>query len=423
MLSIEYVDTEEKLKIGDLFDNIGFTSLSDSTDESDDSFIKNEWPIEVLSLDGFYPVEGFRWTKPEQTVMLTHRSINPFVLQDCLQTLSCSPDHIVHQQEPAQWTKVKDLKPGDLIVTQAGIRKIESIDALTIVERLCDMQVSIAHSYFTNGVLSHNSHFLTMLGANALKQGKNVLHYTFELSETAVGVRYDSNLCDMESNQVIDRKDEVLTKYKDMKLGRLIIKEFPTNTASIYTLRSHIERLDVKGFRPDVIVVDYADIMRSTRQYDSLRHELKLIYEELRGFASEKGIPIWTASQSNKEGSNSDVVDLSNMSEAYGKAMVADVVLSISRKSHEKATGWGRLFIAKNRAGRDGLVFPVKIDTARSKFEITGQAGNLEESKLDDDAAQKQALRAKWRELKNEFSSSRKESHDDGTNSVTAAGH
>jgi len=266
------------------------------------------------------------------------------------------------------------------------------------------------------------SHFLTMLGANALKSGKNVLHYTFELSETAVGVRYDSNLCDMESNQVIDRKDEVLTKYKDMKLGRLIIKEFPTNTASIYTLRSHIERLDVKGFRPDMIVIDYADIMRSTRQYDSLRHELKLIYEELRGFASEKGIPIWTASQSNKEGSNSDVVDLSNMSEAYGKAMVADVVLSISRKSHEKATGWGRLFVAKNRAGRDGLVFPVKIDTARSKFEITGQAGNLEESKLDDDAAQKQALRAKWRELKNEFPS-RKESHEDGTNSVTTAGH
>jgi len=247
------------------------------------------------------------------------------------------------------------------------------------------------------------SHFLTMLGANALKEGKNVLHYTFELSETAVGVRYDSNLCDIDSNQVIDRKNEVMEKYKDMKLGRLIIKEFPTNTASIYTVRSHIERLDVKGFRPDVIVIDYADIMRSTRQFDSLRHELKLVYEELRSFASEKGIPIWTASQSNKEGSSSEIVDLSNMSEAYGKAMVADVVLSISRKSHEKATGWGRLFIAKNRAGRDGLLYPIKIDTARSKFEVVGQAGTLEDSKADDDVAQKKALKAKWEELKKEL--------------------
>ena len=108
------------------------------------------------------------------------------------------------------------------------------------------------------------------------------------------------------------------------------------------------------------------------------------------------------------------------MSEAYGKAMVADVVLSISRKSHEKATGWGRLFIAKNRAGRDGLVYPTKIDTARSKFEIVGQAGSLEESKQDDDAAQKQALRAKWKELKNEFSSGPKEST---IATVPSAGH
>lgn len=267
------------------------------------------------------------------------------------------------------------------------------------------------------------SHFLTMLGANALMQGKNVLHYTFELSETAVGVRYDSNLCDMESNQVIDRKDEVIDKYKDMKLGRLIIKEFPTNSASIYTIRSHIERLEVKGFTPDLIVIDYADIMRSTRQYDSLRHELKLIYEELRGFASEKGIPIWTASQSNKEGSSADVVDLSNMSEAYGKAMVADVVLSISRKSHEKATGWGRLFIAKNRAGRDGLVFPIKIDTARSKFEIVGQAGSLDETKIDDEAAQKKALRSKWKELKSEFTNFTKDTNEDESKLMTTAGH
>ena len=49
------------------------------------------------------------------------------------------------------------------------------------------------------------------------------------------------------------------------------------------------------------------------------------------------------------------------MSEAYGKAMVADVVLSISRKPMEKSTGAGRLFVAKNRAGRDGLLFPINI--------------------------------------------------------------
>lgn len=229
-----------------------------------------------------------------------------------------------------------------------------------------------------------------------------MLHYTFELSETAVGVRYDSNLCDIDSNLVIESKEQILEAYKGMKLGRLIIKEFPTNTASIYSLRSHIERLDVKGFKPGIIIIDYADIMRSTRQFDSLRHELKLIYEELRGFATEKHIPIWTASQSNKEGSNSDIVDLSNMSEAYGKAMVADVVLSISRKSSEKSSGWGRLYVAKNRAGRDGLVYPVKINTARSKFEVVGGAGSLQDAQVESENDVKKAIRARWRELKND---------------------
>lgn len=246
------------------------------------------------------------------------------------------------------------------------------------------------------------SHFLTMLGANALRNGVDVLHYTMELTEAAVGLRYDSNLCDIDSNLVIDNKDKVLEAEKAMKLGRLIIKEFPTNSASIFTLRSHIERLDIKGFRPGLIIIDYADIMRSTRQYDSLRHELKLIYEELRAFAMEKRIPIWTASQSNKEGSSQEVVDLSNMSEAYGKAMVADVVLSISRRSHEKSTGHGRLYVAKNRAGRDGLVFPINIDTARSKFAIVGRADGLDSVQQDDEAEMKKALRQKLREIKNE---------------------
>lgn len=405
MLTIEYCDVLETLSVGELFKQVGFIYESEKTDESGDSFMPNNWPIEILSLDDYYQIEGFRWTKPENQVKLFHQPQFRSQLEQetDIQYLQCSPEHIVLRQgkNPA-WVKVCDLLHNDLIVTRCGIRKVAKIQVTDEVERLCDFQVAIAHSYYADDVLSHNSHFLVMLGANALKAGVDVLHYTFELSETAVGIRYDSNLCDADSNTVIDSKDAILDKYKSMKLGKLMIKEFPTNSASIYTLRSHIERLDLKGFRPGIIIIDYADIMRSTRQFDSLRHELKLIYEELRGFASEKGFPIWTASQSNKEGSSSDIVDLSNMSEAYGKAMVADVVLSISRKAHEKSSGWGRLFVAKNRAGRDGLVYPIKIDTAKSKFEIVGKEDNLSNAHVEDESAMKKALKLKWNELKND---------------------
>lgn len=246
------------------------------------------------------------------------------------------------------------------------------------------------------------SHFLVMLGSNALRLGLNVLHYTFELSEAKVGIRYDSNLCDIDSNEVLENKETIKSAYETKKTGRLIIKHYPTNTATVFTLRAHVEKLALKGFRPDLVLIDYADIMRSTRQYDSLRHELKLIYEELRGYAEELGIPFWTASQVNKEGSENEIVDLTNMSEAYGKAFIADVVLSISRRATEKSTGYGRLYIAKNRAGRDGIIYPIKIDTARSKFEINGENISHAEVSSENESDFKKALAKKWNSVKND---------------------
>lgn len=410
MLQIEHLNVEERIRIGNLFQDLDFDSVRCDYDDNDESFITNVWPIEVLSLDGYYPIEGYRWTKHETLFKVTCVSSEDKQIHE----LICADDHILlkkndngSQSFSVEWSKVRDLRVNDVVITKHGKFRIFSIECLNTNARLCDLQVAIAHSYYTNDILSHNSHFLTMLGCAALRQQVDVVHYTLELSESSIGIRYDSNLCDIDSNTVIDNKDSVMSKYKELKLGRLIIKEFPTSSASVFTIRSHLERLATKGFRPGMIVIDYADIMRSTRQYDSLRHELKLIYEELRALASELKVPIWTASQSNKEGSTSDIIDLANMSEAYGKGFVADVVLSISRKSHEKATGHGRLYVAKNRAGRDGLVFPVMIDTARSKFAIVGDAGSLDSAVKETDDDMKRALRAKWQELRSDPTLSR----------------
>ena len=258
------------------------------------------------------------------------------------------------------------------------------------------------------GVITANtgvgkSHWLVAMGANAMRAGKNVLHYTFELTEYAVGLRYDANLCGVPSNEVQDRKEEVLGKYKDLELGRLIIKEYPTGSASSITLRNHVEKLMLKGFKPSVIIIDYADIMKSTKSYDSLRHELKLVYEELRNLAMELSVPVWTASQANRESAKSDIVGLENMSEAYGKAMVADVVVSLSRKPTEKASNSGRLFVAKNRAGKDGIVFPIHIDTAMSRFKILDESAlTLDEAVKERNSDMKDLLKKKWAEVNGE---------------------
>ena len=89
------------------------------------------------------------------------------------------------------------------------------------------------------------------------------------------------------------------------------------------------------------------------------------------------------------------------MSEAYGKAMVADIVISISRKPSEKASGQGRLFVAKNRAGRDGVLFPIKIDTSRSKIEVIDNPGQLSVVDLVEshNTGTKDMLKSKWKEI------------------------
>ncbi|HAI37647.1 MAG TPA: hypothetical protein DCM40_05740, partial [Maribacter sp.] len=118
--------------------------------------------------------------------------------------------------------------------------------------------------------------------------------------------------------------------------------------------------------------------------------------------AMEMNVPIWTASQANRDSANSNVVGLENMSEAYGKAMVADVVLSVSRKASEKATGDGRLFIAKNRAGKDGILFPIKIDTSMSKIKILDEDHmTVNEAIQSSNNSMKSLLKEKWKEINN----------------------
>jgi hypothetical protein len=88
------------------------------------------------------------------------------------------------------------------------------------------------------------------------------------------------------------------------------------------------------------------------------------------------------------------------MSEAYGKAMVADLVVSISRKPAEKATGSGRLFVAKNRAGKDGILFPIHIDTARSSIKVVdGEASTLAQAQKDEKEEARALIKKKWKEI------------------------
>tara|TARA_R110000824_G_scaffold285090_7_gene473335 strand:+ start:3191 stop:4585 length:1395 start_codon:yes stop_codon:yes gene_type:complete len=213
---------------------------------------------------------------------------------------------------------------------------------------------------------------LAHLGAAAIKAGKNVVHYTLELSEAVTGQRYDSCISEIPLNLLFNRKDEVLGAISDLE-GSLIIKEYPTKTASPSTLRNHLEKLKKRNQKVDVIIVDYADLLRPCTSFREKRNELESIYENLRGLAQEFQCPLWTASQTNRTGLNAEVVTMESISEAFNKCFVADFVCSISRTIRDKNANTARFFVAKNRNGPDGLVFPMFMDTTSVQIKILAQ--------------------------------------------------
>jgi len=97
---------------------------------------------------------------------------------------------------------------------------------------------------------------------------------------------------------------------------------------------------------------------------------LETIYEDLRAIAQEHDCPIWTASQTNRSGLNAEVITMESISEAFNKCFVADFIFTLSRTVEDKRTDSGRIFVAKNRNGPDGVVFPITMRTSNVFIEV-----------------------------------------------------
>lgn len=241
---------------------------------------------------------------------------------------------------------------------------------------------------------------LVHLGAEAVKLGKTVIHYSLEMADTAIGGRYDSCITGVKLKDMFHFKEQIYESIKDIE-GNVIIKEYPTKSATTMTIKNHLERIKSRGTPIDMIIVDYADLLKPVNNHRSSekRHDLESIYEELRGLAQVFECPIWTASQTNRSGLNAEVITMEAISEAFNKCFVADFIFSISRTKEDKAVNKGRLFVAKNRNGPDGLVFPINMDTSNVKIKVLpmGIAGNTVAPSVKD---QSESLREKYKKFK-----------------------
>ena len=222
---------------------------------------------------------------------------------------------------------------------------------------------------------------LVDIGALAVKLGYTVFHYTLELSDVYVGKRYDARFTEIPVGDLGVHKNRVKGVIGDLR-GNLIIKEFPAGQAGINTIEAHIEKCIGQGIEPDMIILDYADLLKGGRSKEK-RERLDDIYTNLRGLATAKKLPIWTVSQVNRTASRENIIQGDRISESYGKIMIVDFAMSLSRKAEDKENGTGRLHVMKNRYGADGLSFDAQIDTSIGKFTI-GERISMEDDESPD---------------------------------------
>ena len=209
------------------------------------------------------------------------------------------------------------------------------------------------------------SWMLINIGANAIKQNKTVIHYTLELNENYVGQRYDSVITGIAAQNLKNYTDDIEDKLKDIS-GELIIKYYPTKSTGVMGIKAHIEKTIMLGQTPDLIIVDYADLLKVSSKD---KHEaLEELYEDLRGMAGEYGVPVWTATQANRSALEDDIIEADKIASSYGKVMVSDFLMSLSRKVEDKLSGTGRGHVIKNRFGPDGITLPSKINTNNGQF-------------------------------------------------------
>ena len=228
--------------------------------------------------------------------------------------------------------------------------------------------------------------FMCHVAAGALVQGKNVLYITMEMSEEKIAERIDANLLNVTVDDLVslpkDLYDKKINRLREKTVGKLIIKEYPTASASSIHFRTLLNELNLKkSFVPDIIFIDYLNICCSARikagaNVNSYTY-VKAIAEELRGLAVEFGVPIISATQTTRSGFNSSDPGLEDTSESFGLPATADLMFALI--SSEELEEMGQIMVKqlKNRYNDPTLFkrFTVGIDRAKMRLFDVEQSG------------------------------------------------
>ena len=199
---------------------------------------------------------------------------------------------------------------------------------------------------------------------NIAKQKKTVLVISLEMSEMVYAKRLTAQIAKTPTGKLADDIEVVEAKmhnFKDATGGRIIIKEFPPSCMSPRDIQGYITKVVKKGIHIDAIVLDYINLLTTTRGKDSYER-IKYISEETRALTYIFKCPIITVTQLNRTGYSVSEPGLTSLSESYALGATADFIASAWQGEGDNEAGILRESILKNRFGRNLGTNAFKID-------------------------------------------------------------
>lgn len=232
---------------------------------------------------------------------------------------------------------------------------------------------------------------LCHFAASYLNQGKNVLYISLELAQEEVAKRIDANLLNITFDDLMvlprDLYEKKINNLKQKTNGKLIVKEYPTSTASTIHFKSLLNELNLKkNFVPDVIMIDYLNICASARVKPGVANSytyIKAIAEELRGLAVEFNVPVWSATQLTRSGYGSSDPDMTDTSESFGLPATADLFFALVVNEQMEQLKQVQVKQLKNRYNDPSInkKFIIGIDKTKMKlYDVENAAQDIVDS-------------------------------------------
>jgi replicative DNA helicase len=201
------------------------------------------------------------------------------------------------------------------------------------------------------------------------KLGKSVAVFSLEMSEDLLRKRFICDLSDIDSVKM-QSKTFNDTDIEKMRNGFEVLDTLPIfinddNDITTYQIKSEARRIkNTHGL--NIIYIDYVQFMVNTADRNlTVQQQIPAITKCLKSLAKELKIPVVLLCQLNRgvEGRENKLPRMSDLKDSGSLEQDADIVMFLHRDDYYNKNKYSefeeedaKLFIAKNRNGKTGIV-------------------------------------------------------------------